>query len=98
MKRLGNQTVAVNTNVFITSTSSVVGKKEGEGPLAQYFDYILEDEYWGEKTFEKTESKMLHDAIIRVMQKDSKSPTEINYILAGDLLNQCVSSAYAIPW
>lgn len=96
MKRLGKQTVAINSNVFITNTSSVVGKKEGEGPLSSYFDYILEDEYWGEKTFEKTESKMLHDAILRVMQKDKKSPSEINYILAGDLLNQCVSSAYAI--
>lgn len=96
MKRLGKQTVAINSNVFITNTSSVVGKKEGEGPLSSYFDYILEDEYWGEKTFEKTESKMLHDAILRVMQKDKKTPSEINYILAGDLLNQCVSSAYAI--
>lgn len=96
MKRLGKQTVSINNDVFITNTSSVVGKKEGEGPLSSYFDYILEDEYWGEKTFEKTESKMLHDSILRVMQKDKKTPSEINYILAGDLLNQCVSSAYAI--
>lgn len=96
MKRLGKQTVQMQNNVYITNTSSVVGKKEGEGPLAQYFDYILEDEYWGEKTFEKTESKMLHDAIIRVLQKDKKNPNDINYILAGDLLNQCVSSSYAI--
>ena len=57
MKRLGKQTVKMQNNVYITNTSSVVGKKEGEGPLSQYFDYILEDEYWGEKTFEKTESK-----------------------------------------
>ena len=54
MKRLGKQTVKMQNNVYITSTSSVVGKKEGEGPLSQYFDYILEAEYWGEKTFEKT--------------------------------------------
>ena len=96
MKRLGKQTVNMSNNVYITSTSSVVGKKEGEGPLASYFDYILEDEYWGEKTFEKTESKILQDAINRVLQKDKKSPDEINYILAGDLLNQCISSCYAI--
>jgi hypothetical protein len=64
MKRLGKQTVAMQNNVYITNTSSVVGKKEGEGPLSQYFDYILEDEYWGEKTFEKTENseKLIHSA------------------------------------
>lgn len=96
MKRLGTQTVSLENPVNIIDTASIVGKKEGEGPLASYFDYILEDEYWGEKSFEKTESKILYETINRVIQKSNKTTTDINYILAGDLLNQCISSCYAI--
>ena len=96
MKRLGSQTVSLKTPITIVDTASIVGKKEGEGPLASYFDYILEDEYWGEKSFEKTESKILYETINRVIQKSNKTTADINYILAGDLLNQCISSGYAI--
>ncbi|MBQ7668911.1 MAG: stage V sporulation protein AD [Clostridia bacterium] len=96
MKRLGTQTIKLENPVSIIDTASIVGKKEGEGPLASYFDYILEDEYWGEKSFEKTESKILYETINKVLQKSKKTSSDINYILAGDLLNQCISSAYAI--
>lgn len=96
MKRLGKSTVALNSTPHIIQTASIVGKKEGEGPLAQYFDYILEDEYWGEKSFEKTESKLAKENINKVLQKAQKTPDDINYVLAGDLLNQCISSSYAI--
>lgn len=96
MKRLGKNTVALNNTPHIIQTASIVGKKEGEGPLAQYFDYILEDEYWGEKSFEKTESKLAKENINKVLQKAKKTPDDINYVLAGDLLNQCISSSYAI--
>ena len=96
MKRLGKSTVSLNSTPHIIQTASIVGKKEGEGPLKQYFDYILEDEYWGEKSFEKTESKLAKENINKVLQKAQKTPDDINYVLAGDLLNQCISSSYAI--
>ena len=64
MKRLGKKTVKLTTEPHIIQTSSIVGKKEGEGPLAQYFDFIMEDEYWGEKSFEKTEIKILKENLI----------------------------------
>ena len=96
MKRLGKKTVALPSQPHIIQTSSIVGKKEGEGPLAQYFDFILDDEYWGEKSFEKTEIKMLKENLNKVLQKARKTPEDINYILAGDLLNQCISSSYAV--
>ena len=96
MKRLGKKTVALTSDPHIIQTSSIVGKKEGEGPLAKYFDFILEDEYWGEKSFEKTEIKILKENLNKVMQKARKTPSDINYVLAGDLLNQCISSSYAV--
>ena len=96
MKRLGKKTVALTSQPHIIETSSIVGKKEGEGPLAKYFDFILEDEYWGEKSFEKTEIKILKENLNKVLQKAKKTPEDINYVLAGDLLNQCMASNYAI--
>lgn len=96
MKRIGRKTVKLENEPHIIETSSIVGKKEGEGPLRKYFDYILEDEYWGEKSFEKTETKILKENLNKVMQKSKRTSDEINYILAGDLLNQCISSSYAI--
>lgn len=96
MKRLGTHTVTLPTTPHIIETASIAGKKEGEGPLSSYFDFILEDEYWGEKSFEKTEVKLIKENISKLLQKASKTPNDINYVLAGDLLNQCISSSYAI--
>jgi len=84
MKRLGKKTVALTSTPHIINTASIVGKKEGEGPLAKFFDFILEDEYWGEKSFEKTEIKILKENLNKVMQKAKKTPEDINYVLAGD--------------
>ena len=57
MEKLGKQTIKFNNPPSITSTACIVGPKEGQGPLAKYFDQCLEDEFWGEKTWEKAESK-----------------------------------------
>ena len=96
MKRLGKKTVHLTSEPCIIETSSIVGKKEGEGPLAKYFDFIMEDEYWGEKSFEKTESKILKENLNKLLQKSKRTASDINYVLAGDLLNQCISSSYAV--
>lgn len=96
MKRLGKKTVRLESEPHIVQTSSIVGKKEGDGPLAKYFDFILEDEYWGEKSFEKAEIKILKENLYKLLQKSRRNPQDINYILAGDLLNQCISASYAV--
>ena len=70
-------------------------KKLG-GPLAKYFDYCLEDEFWGEKSWEKAESKILKETVNSVILKSGISATEIDYCFAGDLLNQCISSSFGL--
>ena len=95
-KKIGKQTVKLSTPVTISSTYSIVGQKEGEGPLAKYFDIILEDEYWGEKTWEKTESKIVKECVAGCLGKEKLSNEDIDYLLSGDLLNQCVSSCFGI--
>lgn len=95
-KRLGRQTVMLQTPPIMKSTSAIAGSKEGEGPLRDYYDYILEDSLYGETTWEKAESKMLKTAVELALTKAGLAPTDIDYILAGDLLNQCVGTHYAM--
>lgn len=95
-KRLGEQTIRFENPPSIVATASIVGPKEGQGPLGKYFDEILNDELWGEKTWEKAETKILRETLNKVINNAGKTNSDINYILAGDLLNQCISSNYAI--
>ena len=50
MSRIGRQTVKIERPVYIRETSSIVGMKEGEGPLREAFDEVLTDDTLGEKT------------------------------------------------
>ncbi len=95
-KKLGKQTVAFKNPPAITSAYTVVGPKEGEGPLAKYFDIILEDEFWGEKTWEKTEAKIVKECIAGCLGNEKVSNEDIDYLFSGDLLNQCISSSFGI--
>ncbi|MGE4284464.1 MAG: stage V sporulation protein AD [Clostridia bacterium] len=95
-KRLGSQTVKLQNPPSIIATASIVGKKEGQGPLKDYFDQILDDGLWGENSWEKAESKMLREAVIKAVTKANKSLGDINYIFAGDLLSQSIGSSFGI--
>lgn len=95
-KHNGKQTVSLVRPPVIISTASIVGPKEGEGPLRLYFDQIIDDELWGEKTWEKAESKFLRETFSRTLDKAGKSAGDIDYLIAGDLLNQCIAANFGI--
>lgn len=95
-KRIGKQTVKFAKPVSILETASIGGKKEGEGPLKASFDHVLEDDYWGEDSWEKAESKLQREAANIALSKAKLAAKDISYIFAGDLMNQCVSSHYAM--
>lgn len=94
-KRLGKQTLRLSSPPSMISNTSIVGPKEGQGPLAKYFDRVLKDDYYGEDSWEKAESKMLKDAVIDAIKGSGRSNTNINFMFAGDLLNQIISSSFA---
>jgi len=101
--KLGNQTLIFHNKPRIVGAYSIAGEKEGQGPMAKWFDMILEEDTYGEKTWEKSESKMLKQAVLLALQKSGRNKTEIDTILCGDLLNQLMSSSYmardlAIPY
>lgn len=94
-KRIGQQTIKLQNPPSIVGTATIVGPKEGEGPLKDYFDIILEDDYWGEESWEKCESKMQEEAIKLALTKANLTQNDIDYLFSGDLLNQIVSSTYS---
>ena len=94
-KRIGGQTVCFPTKPYIIGRGNIVGKKEGEGPLAQTFDQILEDDMFEEKTWEKAESKMMEKAMRRAINRAGLSPEKIPVLLSGDLVNQIMSSSFS---
>ncbi len=95
-KRVGKQTVALSQPPIIVNTASIVGQKEGEGPLHSSFDEILNDDKLGQDSWEKAESALQKRTAELVLKKENKKSEDIDYILAGDLLNQCVGASYGL--
>ena len=96
MGRIGKQTVNFPSAPRIEAYTSVVGKKESEGPLGECFDVIKKDAFLGEETWEKAESRLFEIGYNSILQKAGISSGDINYIFAGDLLNQCTASAFGM--
>lgn len=96
VKKIGKQTVRLSEGVRIISVASTVSKKEGEGPLGKYFDKIIEDSIFGEKSWELAESRFIRENMELAVQKSGLKMKEIDYLLCGDLLNQCTASTFGI--
>ncbi|WP_315080220.1 stage V sporulation protein AD [uncultured Clostridium sp.] len=94
-KKIGSQTVRLENPPKIISAYSIVGPKEGEGPLKEYFDQILNDDTCGKDSFEKAESEMMFTAITQALSRANLQENDIDYLFAGDLLNQIISSSFA---
>ena len=96
MKKIGKQTFKLSNPVSIKETASIVGPKESNGPLAKYFDKCIEDEFYGESSWEKAESKFIKSATEMLIAKSGISNKDIDFCFAGDLLNQCISSCFGL--
>ena len=94
LKKIGNQTIKLNSNPKIISTYSIVGPKEGQGPLGQYFHEVISDDTLGKDSFEKAESEMMYTAIKGAINNANIKEEDIDYLFAGDLLNQITPSCY----
>lgn len=95
-KHIGKQTIFFKNPPSIKATASIVGPKEGKGELKNCFDYIIPDELWGEDSWEKAESKLVRETFAKLLQNAQLSNDKIDYILAGDLLNQCIAANYGL--
>ena len=96
VKKIGKSTYFFENKPTILGYGSVVGKKEGQGPFGRYFDFVGENEFFGEKSFEKAESTMQKMAAVYAADKAGISLHDIDVVCAGDLLNQCIGSSFAV--
>ncbi len=96
MKKICKQSVIINSNVSIHSGGTIVGKLEHEGPLGQFFDQFDTDYYFGENSWERAETKLLRSSMEIALKNGDLVADDIDYILSGDLLNQSMSSTFAI--
>ena len=94
-KKIGTQTAVMANPPSLAAWANVAGKKEGEGPLADTFDYIDGDDTFGESTWEKSESAMQKQALGLALNKAGQAASSLDWLFAGDLLNQCIGSSFA---
>ena len=101
-QKLGKASVRPEQPVYILNSGSVVGTKEGQGPLGLLFDTVGEDDMFGCATWEEAESSLQKDAVYLALTKAGLKPEDVSFIFAGDLLGQSIAtsfgiSAYQIP-
>ena len=96
IKRIGARTIGFEEMPSIIGYASVAGKKESEGPLGSGFDKLIFDSYDGFDTYEQAESQFQTEAVSLALEKSGVSAEDVDYIFAGDLLNQCVGSSFGL--
>lgn len=95
-KKIGKRSIIFENRPAFSGYGSVVGKKEHDGPVGNEFDCFDDDIRFGEKSFEKAESRLQKIALETALRKSGKNESNIDCIFAGDLLNQCIGSAFGL--
>ena len=95
-QKVGKHSFQLNQPVTITHWASIAGKKESEGPLAAHFDRIETDAYFGEKTWEQGEKRLQKRTLDTLIRKAGIRKCDIDVVLSGDLLNQCIGSSFTL--
>ena len=95
-QQIGKGSLCFSEAPFIIGTASVVGTKEGEGPLAEEFDCIGSDDKFGQDTWEAAESSLQQEALTLALGKAGKKPEDMRYLFAGDLLGQLIASSFGL--
>ena len=95
IRRIGQRTLQLEDQPFLLAHAAAVGKKEGDGPLGAQFDFVTEDDRMGQKSWELAEGELQKTAIETALKKGGLQKSDLDLILAGDLLNQCIGSFLA---
>ena len=93
---VGKQSIQFQKAPYIVSAASVVGKKEGEGPLGSQFDVIEEEPMAGQNTWEEAESALQKRAALMAMEKMPKGLSPVRYLFSGDLLGQLIATSFGV--
>lgn len=92
----GRASLAYKNPPRIIGEASIVGSKEGEGPLGALFDQVEADPKFGKDTWEEAESELQLQTAQKAMEKTGMNEEQIRYLFAGDLLAQGIATSYGI--
>lgn len=95
IRHAGKRTLVLENRPRLLSHAAAVGKKEGEGPLGSRFDFVTKNDRLGQKSWELAESELQKTTIDLALRKGGLHRRDLDLILAGDLLNQCIGSFLA---
>ncbi|PYZ94456.1 stage V sporulation protein AD [Salipaludibacillus keqinensis] len=92
---VGKRTWMFEKRPVIISSGVIGGPFEKQGALANDFDRFYDDLWCGEKSYEQAQKKLLEDACQEALNKANLKQEDIQFIFAGDLLNQITSTSFA---
>ena len=92
-EKKGRASVSFGEPPRIIGAASIVGSKEGDGPLGHLFDVIEPDPRFGKNTWEEAESELQLLTARKAMEKAGMNEEQIRYLFAGDLLAQGIGTS-----
>lgn len=95
-KAIGLQSVKFLKPPYIIASSSIVGNKEGQGPLGEFFDKVEEDDFVGKENWEEAESELMKQAAMMALGAAGLAKEDIRYLIGGDLLSQLIATSFGI--
>lgn len=93
--RIGQSTIELVNRPKLVAGAAIAGKKEGEGPLGSLYDAIIQDDLFGEESWEKAECRFFYTAADACLKKAGLTPDQVDVLLGGDLLNQIIAASLA---
>ncbi|MDM5328278.1 stage V sporulation protein AD [Neobacillus sp. CF12] len=91
----GHQSWVFNNRPMIAATGVSGGPFEANGHLANDFDILHEDLWMGMDSYEKAQRVLLEEAIRTTLAKAKMEKEQIEFLFAGDLINQITPTSFA---
>lgn len=92
---VGKQSWVFENHPVIVATGVTGGPFEANGRLAEDFDILHDDLWMGQDSYEKAQRILMEEAIQTAMQKGNLKKEDIEFLIAGDLINQLTPTSFA---
>jgi stage V sporulation protein AD len=92
---VGKQSWVFKNKPVIAATGVTGGPFEANGKLADDFDILHDDLWMGLDSYEKANRKLIEEAIQAVIHKEGLQKEDIQFLIAGDLINQITPTSFA---
>ncbi|KKK36991.1 SpoVAD [Mesobacillus campisalis] len=91
----GKQSWVFHNSPVIEASAAAGGPFEAKGKVAKDFDILHDDLWMGQDSYEKAHTLLLEEAISTAVKKAGLTRQDMQFMLAGDLINQITPSSFA---